>query len=354
MAGSGRRAYTPISVIGVGGAGGGVIDRAKPAAAPGVVHLAVDTDLQALARRDADVKVDIGRQLARGLGTSGDWTKGRAAAEENRAELTELVKDADMVFITAGMGGGTGTGASGVLAEVARAGGALTIGVVTRPFRFEGRVRNETAETGIKHLREKVDALVVVPNDRLSQVVERKTTLEEAFRIAGDVLRQGVQDIADLIVRPGVVDVDFADVKATMTDTGEALMGVGFGSGDNRSEDAARQALASPLLEASIDGAQRILCSITAGQDLTPHECERVATIVRTAVEPNATVVIGSALDARMRGELRVTIFATGIGRRLPPGQEPPWPSGVPSWPRPRTGGEGAMAWPWPGRRSHE
>src|SRR5262252_2891561 len=301
-----------IKVIGAGGGGGNAINRMISSALKGVEFIAVNTDLQALERCNADVKVNIGRKLTRGLGSGGDWTKGRDAADESRAELTELVKDADMVFITAG----TGTGASGVLAEVAKAEGALTIGVVTRPFRFEGKVRNETAETGIKHLREKVDALIVIPNDRLSQVVDKKTTLEEAFKIADDVLRQGVQGIADLIVNPGVINLDFADVKAIMTDTGEALMGIGFGSGDNRSEDAAKQAVASPLLETSIDGAQGILFNITAGKDITLHECEKAAEIVKASADPAANIIFGVVNDDRMQGEVKITVIATGFGRK--------------------------------------
>jgi cell division protein FtsZ len=332
-----------IKVIGAGGGGGNAINRMISSALKGVEFIAVNTDLQALERCNADVKVNIGRKLTRGLGSGGDWTKGRDAADESRAELTELVKDADMVFITAGMGGGTGTGASGVLAEVAKAEGALTIGVVTRPFRFEGKVRNETAETGIKHLREKVDALIVIPNDRLSQVVDKKTTLEEAFKIADDVLRQGVQGIADLIVNPGVINLDFADVKAIMTDTGEALMGIGFGSGDNRSEDAAKQAVASPLLETSIDGAQGILFNITAGKDITLHECEKAAEIVKASADPAANIIFGVVNDDRMQGEVKITVIATGFGRKTarPAAQtqaaaEPvPPPQPEPQYPRP-------------------
>jgi cell division protein FtsZ len=339
-----------IKVIGAGGGGGNAINRMISSALKGVEFIAVNTDLQALERCNADIKVNIGRKLTRGLGSGGDWTKGRDAADESRAELTELVKDTDMVFITAGMGGGTGTGASGVLAEVAKAEGALTIGVVTRPFRFEGKVRNETAETGIKHLREKVDALIVIPNDRLSQVVDKKTTLEEAFRIADDVLRQGVQGIADLIVNPGVINLDFADVKAIMTDTGEALMGIGFGSGDNRSEDAAKQAVASPLLETSIDGAQGILFNITAGKDITLHECEKAAEIVKASADPSANIIFGVVNDDRMQGEVKITVIATGFGRKTarlaaqaagepapPPAQPQPQPQPAPpaEYPRP-------------------
>jgi cell division protein FtsZ len=305
-----------IKVIGAGGGGGNAVNRMISAALKGVEFIAINTDLQALERCNADIKVNIGRKLTRGLGSGGDWTKGRDAADESRAELTELVKDADMVFITAGMGGGTGTGSSGVIAEVAKAEGALTIGVVTRPFRWEGKVRNETAESGIKNLKEKVDALIVIPNDRLTQVVDKKTTLEEAFRIADDVLRQGVQGIADLIVNPGVINLDFADVKAIMTDTGEALMGIGFGSGDNRAEDAAKQAVASPLLETSIDGAQGILFNITAGKDITLHECEKAAEIVKASADPNANIIFGVVNDERMQGEVKITVIATGFGRK--------------------------------------
>src|SRR5256884_2959134 len=306
-----------IKVIGAGGGGGNAINRMISSALKGVEFIAVNTDLQALERCSADIRVTIGRKLTRGLGSGGDWTKGRDAADEGGAELTELVKDADMVFITAGMGGGTGTGSSGVIAEVAKAEGALTIGVVTRPFRWEGKVRNETAESGIKNLREKVDALIVIPDDRLTQVVDKKTTLEEAFRIADDVLRQGVQGIADLIVNPGVINLDFADVKAIMTDTGEALMGIGFGSGDNRAEDAAKQAVSSPLLETSIDGARGILFNITAGRDITLHECEKAAEIVKASADPSANIIFGVVNDDRMQGEVKITVIAAGFGNRM-------------------------------------
>src|SRR5437588_2528427 len=309
-----------IKVIGCGGGGGNAVNRMISAALKGVEFIAVNTDMQALERCNADIKVNIGRKLTRGLGSGGDWTKGRDAADESRTELNELVKEADMVFITAGMGGGTGTGASSVIAEVAKAEGALTIGVVTRPFRWEGKVRNENAEEGIKNLRDKVDALIVIPNDRLAQVVDKKTTLEEAFRIADDVLRQGVQGIADLIVNPGVINLDFADVKAIMTDTGEALMGIGFGSGDNRAEDAAKQAVASPLLETSIDGAQGILFNITAGKDITLFECEKAAEIVKASADPGANLIFGVVNDERMQGEVKITVIATGFGRNRKPG----------------------------------
>jgi cell division protein FtsZ len=305
-----------IKVIGAGGGGGNAVNRMISASLKGVEFIAVNTDMQALENCNADVKVNIGRKVTRGLGCGADWTKGRDAAEESKAELTELVKDADMVFLTAGMGGGTGTGSAPVIAELAKQTGALTIAVVTRPFRWEGKIRNDTAEEGIKHLREKVDALIVIPNDRLTQMVDRKTTLEEAFRIADDVLRQGVQGIADLIVSPGTINLDFADVKAVMNEAGEALMGIGFGSGDNRAEDAAKQAVSSPLLETSIDGAQGILFNITAGRDITLHECEKAAEIVKASADPGANIIFGVVHDERMQDEVKITVIATGFGRR--------------------------------------
>ena len=335
-----------IKVIGAGGGGGNAVNRMISAALKGVEFIAVNTDLQALERCNADVKVNIGRKLTRGLGCGSDWTKGRDSADESRAELAELLKDTDMVFITAGMGGGTGTGSAPVIAEVAKQGGALTIGVVTRPFRWEGKVRNETAEEGIKNLREKVDALIVIPNDRLTQTVDKKTTLEDAFRIADDVLRQGVQGIADLIVNPGVINLDFADVKAIMLDTGEALMGIGFGSGDNRAEDAAKQAVSSPLLETSIDGAQGILFNITAGKDITLHECEKAAEIVKASADPSANIIFGVVNDDRMQGEVKITVIATGFGKMKSRQAAAADTAGVESYsrplvsPRPQFGGE--------------
>jgi cell division protein FtsZ len=317
MSGMAPRSADPrIKVIGVGGGGGNAVNGMISPRFRGVEFIAVDTDIQALERCNADIKVNIGRRLNRGLGSLADWTKGRDAADESRAALTEMVKDGDLVFITAGMGGGTGAGSSSVIAEVAKAEGALTIGVVTRPFRWEGKVRNEIAEEGIKTLRDKVDALIVIPSDRLALVVDKKTTLEEAFRIADDVLRQGVQGIADLIVNPGVINLDFADVRAVMTETGEALMGMGFGSGDNRAEDAAKQAVASPLLETSIDSAQGILFNITAGKDITLHECEKAAEIVKASADGAANIIFGVVDDDRMQGEVKITVFATGLGRK--------------------------------------
>src|SRR5213594_3785868 len=274
-----------IKVVGCGGGGGNAVNRMISKALK-VQFIAVNTDKQALERCQADIKVQMGSKLTRGLGAGGDWTRGRDAADESRAELSEVVKDSDMVFITAGMGGGTGTGSAAIVAQQAKEQGALTIGVVTRPFGFEGRIRNDTAEEGIKALRGQVDALIVIPNDRLAQVASSKTTLEEAFRMADDVLRQGVQGISDLVTQPGVINLDFADVKAIMENAGEALMGIGHGAGDSRAEDAAKQAVASPLLETSIDGAKGILFNITAGKDITLQEVQRAAEIVRAAADP--------------------------------------------------------------------
>ena len=339
-----------IKVVGAGGGGGNAVNRMISANLKGVEFIAVNTDLQALERCQADVKVNIGRKLTRGLGSGGDWTKGRDAADESRAELTEVVKESDMVFITAGMGGGTGTGSSSVIAELAKQQGALTIGVVTRPFSFEGKVRNENADDGIRNLKEKVDALIVIPNDRLTAVVDHKTTLEEAFRIADDVLRQGVQGIADLIVSPGVINLDFADVKKIMQDTGEALMGIGFGSGDNRAEDAAKQAVSSPLLETSIDGARGILFNVTAGKDITLHEIQKAAQIIRASADANAEIIFGVVSDERMQGEVKITVIATGFtakkaattGLPAPTYEAVPVPAAVESRPetRPVFGGD--------------
>jgi len=311
-----------IKVVGAGGGGGNAVNRMISANLKGVQFIAVNTDLQALGNCKADTRVNIGRKLTRGLGSGGDWTRGRDAADESRMELGELMKDTDMVFITAGMGGGTGTGSAPVIAELAKDSGALTIGVVTRPFNWEGKVRNETAEAGIKNLKDKVDALIVIPNDRLTQVVDHKTTLEQAFRIADDVLRQGVQGIADLIVSPGVINLDFADVKAIMSDAGEALMGIGFGSGDSRAEDAAKQAVSSPLLETSIDGARGILFSITGGSDLTLHEIQKAAQIVKASADPSANIIFGVVSDEKMQGEVKITVIATGFGSKIAQSKE--------------------------------
>ena len=294
-----------IKVVGCGGGGGNAVNRMISKALK-VQFIAVNTDKQALERCQADVKVQIGNKITRGLGAGGDWTRGRDAADESRTELSAVVQESDMVFITAGMGGGTGTGSASIVAEMAKEAGALTIGVVTRPFSFEGRIRNDTAEEGIKALRGQVDALIVIPNDRLAQVASSKTTLEEAFRMADDVLRQGVQGISDLVTQPGVINLDFADVKA--------IMGIGHGAGDSRAEDAAKQAVSSPLLETSIDGAKGILFNITAGKDITLQEVQKAAEIVRAAADPGANIIFGVVRDDTMGGEIKITVIATGFG----------------------------------------
>ncbi len=294
-----------IKVVGCGGGGGNAVNRMISKALK-VQFIAVNTDKQALERCQADVKVQMGNKVTRGLGAGGDWTRGRDAADESRTELSAVVQESDMVFITAGMGGGTGTGSAAIVAELAKEAGALTIGVVTRPFAFEGRIRNDTAEEGIKALRSQVDALIVIPNDRLAQVASSKTTLEEAFRMADDVLRQGVQGISDLVTQPGVINLDFADVKAIMENAGEALMGIGHGAGDSRAKDAA--------LETSIDGAKGILFNITAGKDITLQEVQKAAEIVRSAADPGANIIFGVVRDDTMQGEIKITVIATGFG----------------------------------------
>jgi cell division protein FtsZ len=280
----------------------------------GVEFIAINTDLQALAKSEAEIKVNIGKKLTRGLGAGGNPTIGREAAEESQQELTELLRGADMVFLTAGMGGGTGTGAAPVIAEVARNNGALTIGVVTKPFTFEGTRRRQLAEEGVARLREKVDSLITIPNQRLLDVTDKKVPFTEALKIADDVLRQGVQGISDLIVMPGLINLDFADVKAVMSGQGASLMGIGFGSGDQRASDAARDAVASPLLETSIDGARGILLNVTGGPDMTLHEVNEAAEIVRASADRDANIIFGTVIDEKMVGEIKITVVATGFG----------------------------------------
>ncbi len=312
-----------IKVIGCGGAGGNAVNRMISANLKGVTFVACNTDRQDLERCQADIRINIGGKMTRGLGAGGDWTKGRDAAEESRTELTEVVRGADMVFITAGMGGGTGTGSSVVVADIARQEGALTIGVVTKPFSWEGKVRGRTADEGINALRDRVDALIVIPNDRLTQTVGNKMTLKDAFRVADDVLRQGVQGIADLIVTAGEINLDFADVKKIMANAGEALMGIGYGSGDTRAEDAAKQAVSSRLLDASIDSARGILFNITAGKDITLHEVQKAAEIIGAAADPEAEIIFGVVEDERMQGEVKITVIATGFSGGARPRSRP-------------------------------
>ena len=303
-----------LKVAGVGGGGTNAVNRMVDAGLAGVEFIAVNTDAQALLRTDADVKIQIGAEATRGLGAGADPEIGLAAAQESRDELKEALKGADMVFITAGEGGGTGTGGAPIVAELGQEIGALTVGVVTRPFAFEGRKRAEQAERGIDQLRDRVDTLIVIENDRLLQVVERQTSVVDAFRMADDILRQGVQGITDLITEPGLVNLDFADVRTIMRDAGSALMGIGRASGENRAAEAARIAVSSPLLEASIEGATVILLNVTGGSDIGLFEVNEAAEVVTGAADQNANVIFGAVIDDSIGDEVQVTVIATGFG----------------------------------------
>jgi cell division protein FtsZ len=305
-----------IKVVGIGGGGTNAVTRMVDAGVSGVQFVAVNTDAQALLMAEADEKIHIGSRATRGLGAGADPQVGRAAAEESRDELKEALKGADMVFVTAGEGGGTGTGGAPVIAEIGREIGALTVGVVTRPFGFEGKLRADQAETGIQALRETVDALIVIENDRLLQVVERSTPVTDAFRMVDDILRQGVQGITDLITVPGLINLDFADVRTIMRDAGSALMGIGSARGENRAVEAARMAISSPLLEQTLEGATGILLNVTGGPDLGLAEVDEAAEVVRSAADSNANVIFGAAIDEAMGEEVRVTAIATGFGAR--------------------------------------
>jgi cell division protein FtsZ len=325
---SGEDAFALIKVIGVGGGGNNAVNRMVASGLKGVDFLAVNTDAQALAQSSASTKIQIGEKLTKGLGAGANPEVGNKAAEENRDSIQAGLKGADMVFITAGMGGGTGTGAAPVVAEVAKECGALTVGVVTRPFTFEGRRRQSYAERGIQTLREKVDTLITIPNDRLLQVVEKKTSIMEAFRLADDVLRQGVQGISDLIAVPGLINLDFADVRTIMLETGSALMGIGVGSGEQRAVEAARAAISSPLLETSIEGAHGVLLNITGGPDLGLYEVNEAAEIIAEAADADANFIFGAVIDEALKDEVRVTVIATGFtgaSRRdgAPAGRDP-------------------------------
>jgi cell division protein FtsZ len=303
-----------IKVAGVGGGGTNAVNRMVDVGLSGVEFIAVNTDAQALLMADADVKIQIGAHVTRGLGAGADPEVGFAAAQESRDEMKEALKGADMVFITAGEGGGTGTGGAPIVAELGQEIGALTVGVVTRPFAFEGRKRAEQAERGIDQLRDRVDTLIVIENDRLLQVVERQTSVVDAFRMADDILRQGVQGITDLITEPGLVNLDFADVRTIMRDAGSALMGIGSASGENRAAEAARTAVSSPLLEASIEGATGILLNVTGGSDIGLFEVNEAAEVVTGAADQNANVIFGAVIDDSIGDEVRVTVIATGFG----------------------------------------
>jgi cell division protein FtsZ len=305
--------FARIKVIGVGGGGGNAINRMIHAGVEGVEFVAVNTDSQALVNSHSPVTVRIGDKLTKGLGAGGRPEIGERAAEESIEGLTEVVRGADMVFITAGIGGGTGTGASPIVARLARETGALTVGVVTRPFDFEGAKRHRVAEEGIVALREHVDALITIPNQRLITLVDPKTPISEAFKIADDVLRHGIQGISDLITKPGMINLDFADVKTVMRDAGSALMAIGRGSGDERAVDAARMAIESPLLEMSIDGAVGVLYNITGGEDLTLAEITEAAEVIRSAADEDAEIIFGATTDEALAGDVQITLIATGF-----------------------------------------
>jgi cell division protein FtsZ len=304
-----------IKVVGVGGGGVNAVNRMIEAGLRNVEFIAANTDAQALLMSDADLKLDIGRQLTRGLGAGSDPEIGRQAAEEHRGEIEEALQGADMVFITAGKGGGTGTGAAPVVAEIAKGVGALTIGVVTRPFTFEGRRRAMQAEKGIQILKEKVDTLIVIPNDRLLTVSNDKTSMVNAFKMADEVLLQGVRGITDLITVPGLINTDFADVKMIMTNAGTAIMGIGSSNGEGRAVNAARAAITSPLLEASIEGARGILLNIAGGSDLGLFEVNEAAEIIHSVAHPDANIIFGAVIDDVLGDEVRVTVIAAGFER---------------------------------------
>ncbi|MEO7837174.1 MAG: cell division protein FtsZ [Acidimicrobiales bacterium] len=315
MAGAAQNYIAVIKVVGIGGGGVNAVNRMIDAGLKGVEFIAINTDAQALLMSDADVKLDIGRQLTRGLGAGSDPEVGKQAAEEHRDEIEEVLKGSDMVFITAGKGGGTGTGGAPVVAEVAKSLGALTIGVVTRPFAFEGRRRAVQADAGIQRLKEKVDTLIIIPNDRLLTVSNDKTSMVNAFKMADEVLLQGVQGITDLITTPGLINTDFADVKMIMSNAGTANMGIGTASGEGRAINAARAAITSPLLEASIEGARGILLNIAGGSDLGLFEVNEAAEIIHGVAHGDANIIFGSVIDDAMGDEVRVTVIAAGFDR---------------------------------------
>ncbi|MGQ0668570.1 MAG: cell division protein FtsZ [Actinomycetota bacterium] len=308
-----------IKVVGVGGGGVNAVNRMVEAGLRGVEFIAVNTDAQTLLMSDAEVKLDIGRETTRGLGAGSDPAVGLRAVDEHRDEIEEIMKGADMVFITAGEGGGTGTGGAPLIAEIARDLGALTIGVVTRPFAFEGRQRATAADLGITELKKAVDTLIVVPNDRLLQVSEPDTPMLDAFRMADQVLYQGVDGITSLITTPGLINLDFADVKAVMTGAGSALMGIGLGAGENRAEEAARSAISSPLLESSIEGAKGVLLSIAGPTDLSLHEVNKAADTITRVAHPDANIIFGAVVDDALGEEVRVTVIAAGFDKLAMP-----------------------------------
>ncbi len=309
-----------IKVIGVGGGGCNAVNRMVESGVAGIEFWAINTDAQALSQSSASQRLQIGQKITRGLGAGGNPAIGQKAAEESRDEIAHALEDTDLVFITAGMGGGTGTGAAPIVAEIAKEMGCLTVGVVTRPFTFEGRRRTIQAEEGINGLQTQVDTLIIIPNNQLLTVIPVDTPLQESFRVADDILRQGVQGISDIITIPGLVNVDFADVRAIMADAGSALMGIGVGSGKGRAREGAIAAISSPLLESSIEGAKGVVFNITGGHDLTLHEVNSAAEAIYEVVDPNANIIFGAVIDERMQGEVRITVIATGFTGDAPSG----------------------------------
>ena len=302
-----------IKVIGVGGAGNNAVNRMLDLGIKNVEFIAVNTDRQALQKSKASTKIQIGEKITRGLGAGANPDIGAQSAEESKTELSEVLRGADMVFVTCGMGGGTGTGAAPIVAGLAKEMGILTIGVVTKPFTFEGKKRLAQAERGIESLKSKVDTLIVIPNDKLLQIIDRKTSMTEAFLMADDILRQGVQGISDLITVTGTVNLDFADVKTIMLNTGMAHMGTGHASGENKAEDAAKEAIQSPLLETSIEGARGVIINITGGEDLGLQEVNTAAELIQRSVDPEANIIFGTVIDPNMQDEIKITVIATGF-----------------------------------------
>jgi cell division protein ftsZ len=307
-----------IKVIGAGGGGGNAVNRMIKAGLTGVDFWAMNTDAQVLKMSLAENKIQLGGKLTEGLGAGGDPSVGEKAAEETRDQIVQALDGADMVFVTAGMGGGTGTGAAPVVAKIAKELGALTIGVVTKPFSFEGKRRMNQAMQGLEKLKETVDALIVIPNDKLLEVVERRTTMKEAFQVVDEVLLRGVQGISDIITVPGMINVDFADVKAVMQSSGSALMGIGRGTGEGRAMEAAKLAINSPLLETSINGASGIIMNVTGGSDMTLHEVTEAAQVIHDAIAEDAIFTFGSVIDDRIQGEIQITVIATGFEMKTP------------------------------------
>lgn len=305
--------FANIKVIGIGGGGNNAINRMIDSGLKGVEFISVNTDAQALYLSKADKKIQIGEKLTKGLGAGANPEIGRKAAEESKNEIEEVLKGADMIFVTAGMGGGTGTGAAPVIAEISKNLGILTVGVVTKPFAFEGKKRMANAEMGIANIKNSVDTLITIPNDRLLSIAEKKTSMIDAFRMADDVLRQGVQGISDLIAVPGLINLDFADVRTIMMGTGLAHMGIGKGTGDNRAVEAAKQAISSPLLETSIEGAKGVLLNITGGSNLGLLEVNEAAELISSAADPEANIIFGAVIDEKLQDEIRITVIATGF-----------------------------------------